>query len=254
MSQFDAFARYYDADYGAVEDDLIFYRELAQRTGGPVLEVMCGSGRLLLPLARAGLRLAGVDISAAMLDLARERLAAANLSERVQLLEADIRQRAPRGPFGLAIIAINSFMHLADPDDQLAALKHIHAALRPGGLLAIDLFNPDPHALTEQRGALVLDKYFTLDDGTRVQKFVAQHVDMAAQLSHVTFIYDEIDAAGRVSRGTLSFTMRWLYRYELEHLLERAGFALDGVYGSYELDDYSSESELLLVVARKRDE
>ena len=254
MSQFDAFARFYDADYGAVDEDLPFYRELAQRTGGPVLEVMCGSGRLLLPLARAGLRLAGVDVSSAMLSLARERLTAANLGQRVQLHEADIRERAPVGPFGLAIVAINSFMHLADTDDQLAALGHIHAALRPGGLLAIDLFNPDPRALAEHHGGLALDKSFTLADGTRVQKFVAQHVDLAAQTSHVTFIYDEIDAEGQVRRSTLPFTMRWLYRYELEHLLARAGFALDGVYGSYELDDYSTESELLLVVARKRDQ
>jgi len=254
MSQFDAFARYYDADYGAVDDDLPFYRELAQRTGGLVLEVMCGSGRLLLPLARAGLRLAGVDVSGGMLNLARDRLAAAGLSERVELHEADIREHAPRGPFGLAIVAINSFMHLADTDDQLAALEHIHDALRPGGLLAIDLFNPDLRTLAEQHGTLALDKSFTLADGTRVQKFVAQHVDMAAQTSHVTFIYDEIDAEGRVRRSTLPFTMRWLYRYELEHLLVRAGFALDGVYGSYELDDYSTESQLLLVVARKSGE
>jgi SAM-dependent methyltransferase len=251
MSQFDAFARYYDADYGAVADDLPFYREVARRAGGPVLEVMCGSGRLLLPLARAGLRLAGVDVSGAMLDLARERLAAAGLSERVELLEADIRERAPRGPFGLAIVAINSFMHLADTDGQLAALSHIHAALRPSGLLALDLFNPDPRALAAQNGALVLDKQFALADGTQVQKFVAQHVDMAAQISHVTFIYDEIDTAGRVTRSTLPFPMRWLYRYELEHLLARAGFLLDGLYGSYDLDDYNAESELLLVVARK---
>jgi len=209
---------------------------------------------LLLPLARAGLRLAGVDISGAMLSLARARLTAAGLSARVQLHEDDIRARAPRGPFGLAIVAINSFMHLADTADQLAALEHIHAALRPGGLLAIDLFNPDPRALAEQHGALALDKTFTLADGTSVQKFVAQHVDMAAQTSHVTFIYDEIDAEGRVRRSTLPFSMRWLYRYELEHLLARAGFALDGLYGSYELDDYNAESELLLAVARKRDE
>ena len=251
MSQFDAFARYYDADYGMIDDDVPFYRELARRAGGPVLEVMCGSGRLLLPLARAGLRLAGLDVSGAMLKLARERLDAAGLSERVELLETDIRERAPRGPFGLAIVAINSFMHLASPADQLAALAQIHAALRPGALLAIDLFNPDPRTLAEQRGALMLDKSFRLADGTRVQKFVAQHADMAAQLSHVTFIYDEIDAEGRVCRGTLPFTMRWIYRYELEHLLARAGFALDAVYGSYDLDDYSAESELLLAVARK---
>jgi SAM-dependent methyltransferase len=251
MSQFDAFARYYVADYGAVDDDLPFYRQLAQRTGGPVLELMCGSGRLLLPLARAGLQLAGVDVSAAMLGLARERLAAANLSERVQLLQADIRERAPGGPFGLAIVALNSFMHLADAGEQLAALEHIHAALRPGGLLAIDLFNPDLRSLAEQRGALALDKSFALADGTRVQKFVAQHTDVATQTSHVTFIYDEIDAEGLVRRATLPFTMRWLYRYELEHLLARAGFVLEALYGSYELDEYSSESELLLAVARK---
>jgi len=251
MSQFDAFARYYDADYGAVDDDLPFYRQLAQRTGGPVLEVMCGSGRLLLPLARAGLRLAGVDVSGSMLSLARERLAAASLSERVELVEADIRSRAPRGPFGLAIVALNSFMHLADIADQLAALEHIYAALRPGGLLAIDLFNPDLRALAEQRGALALDKSFALPDGTRVQKFVAQHTDVATQTSQVTFIYDEIDAEGLVRRATLPFTMRWLYRFELEHLLARAGFALEAVYGSYELDEYSAESELLLAVARK---
>jgi SAM-dependent methyltransferase len=251
MIQFDAFARYYDADYGAFDEDLPFYRELARRSGGPVLEVMCGSGRLLLPLARAGLRLAGVDVSGAMIRLARERLAAAELSERVELLEADIRERAPRGPFGLAIVAINSFMHLAGAADQLDALRQIHAALRPGGLLAIDLFNPDPRALAEQHGALALDKIFTLADGTRVQKFVAQQVDMAAQISHVTFIYDELDAEGHVRRGTLPFSMRWLYRYELEHLLARAGFALEALYGSYELDDYSAEGELLLAVARK---
>src|SRR5690349_10285750 len=186
MNQFDAFAEYYDADYGAIAEDLPFYRELARRAGGRVLEVMCGSGRLLLPLARAGLRLAGVDVSGAMLGLARERLAAANLIERVQLLEADIRERAPRGPFGLAIVAINSLMHLADIAGQLAALRNIHAALRPGGLLAIDLFNPDPRALADQHGALALDKTFTLADGTRVQKFVAQQIDLAAQTSHVT--------------------------------------------------------------------
>jgi SAM-dependent methyltransferase len=251
MSQFDAFARYYDADYGAIADDLPFYRELARRAGGAVLEVMCGSGRLLAPLAQAGLRVTGVDVSAAMLALARARLEADRLLDRVELLEADIRERAPSGPFGLAIVAINSFMHLDTSADQLAALGRVHAALRPGGLLALDLFNPDPRALAEQNGALVLDKTFALADGTRVQKFIAQQTDMAAQLNHVTFIYDALDAEGHVRRSMLPFNMRWLYRYELEHLLARAGFALDALYGSYELDEYRAESELLLAVARK---
>jgi SAM-dependent methyltransferase len=251
MSQFDAFARFYDADYGAIDDDLAFYQELARRAGGPILEVMCGSGRLLAPLARAGFNLAGVDISEAMLALARERLAAEGLLERVELLVADIRERAPRGPFALAIVALNSFMHLLDAGEQLAALARVHAVLRPGGLLAIDLFNPDTRALAEQNGALVLDKRFVLADGTPVQKFVAQHAGMAEQVSHVTFMYDELGADGQVRRSILPFDMRWLYRYELEHLLARAGFALEALYGSYELDEYSASGELMLAVARK---
>src|SRR5262245_9095511 len=158
MSQFDAFARYYDADYGAVEDDIPFYRELARRSGGPILEPMCGSGRLLAPLAHAGYRVAGVDIAPALLGRARANLAAAGLLGQAELLEADIRQMAPAGPFALAIVALNSFMHLATTDDQLAALGRIHAALRPDGLLALDLFNPDLRALAGYNGELVFDK------------------------------------------------------------------------------------------------
>lgn len=251
MSEFDAFARYYDADYGAIDEDVPFYRELARGCGGRVLEVMCGSGRLLVPLAQAGLRVAGIDISGAMLARARERLRAAGLLERVELTEGDICACAPPGPFGLAIVAVNSFMHLLTVEAQLAALGQIREALRPGGTLALDLFNPDVARLAEQNGALALDKLFTLPGGGRVQKFVSQQPDLAAQINHVTFLYDELDSAGHVTRSVLPFGMRWLYRFELEHLLARAGFALERVYGSYELDEYQSNSDLILAVARK---
>jgi SAM-dependent methyltransferase len=251
MSQFDAFARHYDADFGTIEDDISFYRELARRCGGPILEPMCGSGRLLVALARGGYRMSGVDVSPALLAQARRHLADAGLLGQVALLEADIRHAAPAGPFGLAIVALNSFMHLATVDDQLAALGQIHAALRPDGLLALDLFNPDLRALASYNGELVFDKALTLDDGTRVHKFVVQHADTARQIIYVQFIYDELDAEGYVRRSVLPFTMRWIYRYELEHLLSRAGFALEAVYGSYDLDDYNAASELMLAVARK---
>ena len=251
MTDFDAFARYYDADYGAFTDDVLFYRELARRCAGPILEVMCGSGRLLAPLALAGHRLTGLDVAPAMLARTRHRLSAAGVLDRVELAEGDIRAAVPGGPFALAFAALNSFMHLATVEDQLAALRHIREALGPGGLLALDLFNPDLRTLASNANELVLDKTFLLDDGTRVQKFVAQRADTAAQLNYVTFIYDELDAEGQVRRAVLPFTMRWLYRYELEHLLARAGFALEALYGSYDLDEYRAESELMLAVARK---
>jgi SAM-dependent methyltransferase len=251
MSQFDAFARYYDADFGAIEDDIPFYRELARRCGGPILEPMCGSGRLLAALARAGYRVTGVDVSPALLAHARTRLASDGLLGQVELIEADIRQVAPDGPFGLAIVALNSFMHLATSADQLAALGRIHAALRPAGLLALDLFNPDLRAIAGYNGEVVFDKSLTLEDGTRTHKFVAQHADTATQTLYIHFIYDDLDSAGCVRRSVLPFTLRWLYRYELEHLLSRAGFVLEALYGSYDLDEYSAVSELMLAVARK---
>lgn len=251
MSGYDALARYYDADHAAFDEDVAFYRELARRAGGAVLEAMCGSGRLMLPLARAGRRVVGVDSSAAMLALARERLEAAGLLAAAALHQGDVRDALPPGPFGLAIVALNSFMHLADVPEQLAALANLRAALAPGGLLAIDLFNPAARGLGELDGALVLDRTFTLPDGAHIQKLVAQRADMARQVNHVTFIYDELDDAGGVRRTVQSFAIRWLHRYELEHLLARAGFEVEAVYGSYDLDPFEAASEIMLAVARR---
>lgn len=246
-------ARFYDLDHAGFGDDVPFYRELARRTGGPILEAMCGSGRLLEPLARDGHQLMGVDSSASMLDLAQARLDAAGLREQVRLAEADIQRTPPGGPYALAIVALNSLMHLTTTAAQLAGLAALHRALAPGGLLAIDLFNPESRALAEYDGALTLDRSFALPDGAQVQKLVAQKTNTARQLLYVTFNYDEIAADGALRRTVQTMTLRWIYRYELEHLLARAGFAIDAIYGSYELDPYEAGSEQLLAVARRLD-
>ncbi|MFV9507888.1 MAG: class I SAM-dependent methyltransferase [Oscillochloridaceae bacterium umkhey_bin13] len=249
MHTYDPFARYYDADFQHYRDDLPFLLELARRTDGPMLELMCGTGRVLLPLAEAGYTLTGVDSSPAMLALARQHLAEAALSERVTLLEGDVRDLAlPNHQFGLALIAVNSFMHLEHVRDQLACLSNTRRALTRRGLLVIDLFNPDPYEISREDGRLVLDREYQLD-GCQVQKFVAIESDAAMQQSHVTYLYDETDAEGRLTRRTMRFTMRWLYRFELEHLLARAGFTLRNLYGSYDLDEFGSGSPRLIAVA-----
>jgi SAM-dependent methyltransferase len=249
MSLYDPFARYYDADFRDYHEDVPFLREMARRTGGPILELMCGTGRVLTPLAEAGFTLTGVDLSPAMLELARDTLADAGLAEQVTLVEGDVRDLTlPPEQFALAFIAVNSFMHLESVRDQLAALSNARRALTRRGLLVIDLFNPDPRELTREDNRLVLDREYELD-GRHVQKFVAIDSDPAAQLSRVTYLYDETDADGGLTRRTMHFTLRWLYRFELEHLLARAGFTLRNLYGSYELDDYGAGSPRMIAVA-----
>lgn len=247
MNEFDPFARYYDADYASHDDDLSFYLQLARRCNGPILELMCGSGRVLLPLVRDGHAVTGLDVSPAMLACCWANLERESLS--ATLVEGDVTNFALGTRFGLAIIALNSFMHLLDTDAQLAALTAIRHHLAPGGLLTIDLFSPDLRALLADESVLLFDKHFTLPGGELVQKYIVQQRDFATQTQRVSFIYDEVDADGRVRREIIPFTMRWLYRFELEHLLVRAGFAVEVVYGSYDLDPYTSDSPQLLVVA-----
>jgi SAM-dependent methyltransferase len=249
MSFYDRFAAYYDADFADYAEDLLFYREMARRNGGPILELMCGSGRLLLPLVEEGLPLTGVDSSPAMLARAQARLAAAGHAGRVTLIQADVRDAdLPAGHFALAFVAVNSFMHLAGIPEQLAALAVARRALRRKGSLIIDLYNPDPNRLLNEDNRLALEHTFEIE-GRQVQKLVAVDSDPASQLSYVTYLYDEIDSTGRLSRQQVQFTMRWLYRYELEHLLARAGFVLRHLYGSYDLDAYSAAAPRLIAIA-----
>lgn len=246
MIDFDAFTRLYDADYSDFTADLDLWLPFAKRTGGPILEAMCGTGRVLLPLAQAGHTVVGLDIAPTMIERAQAKLAAFPLARTVV---GDVRDFALPERFALAFIAMNSFMHLPTPDDQFEALEQVRAHLRPDGLLILDLFNPDPRELTADEGVLVHAKSFEVE-GQHVQKYVLRRTDLAEQTHYVEFVYDEVGPDRVVRRSVLPFTMRWVYRYELEYLLAHNGFALEAVYGSYELDEFGSDSERLIAVAR----
>lgn len=250
MQQYAAIAELYAADFADIHEDVDFYRVLAQHTNGPIIEYMCGTGRVLLPLARAGYHITGVDTSPEMLAIAQRELAT-NPLPTATLAHGDIRTWQSETRFGLAIVALNSFMHLTSSADQLQALAHIHAALLPQGRLVIDVFNPDIRSIPAYRGDVVLDRQFCLPDGRTVQKFVAQWADVLTQQINVVFMYDINESAG-VKRVNASFIMRWLWRYEAEHLLARAGFDVEHVYGDYELGELHAESEQMVIVARKR--
>jgi SAM-dependent methyltransferase len=249
---FGIYARFYDLDLGSLDDDLFMIRQFARRSGSPILELGCGTGRVLLPLARDGHRVVGVDVSPAMLAIARNKAEAEGLAGQVSLLQQDMRNLDLDRHFNLIFSAINSFSHLLSTRDQLAALARVREHLAPGGLLLLDLFNPDLARLLDLRGRMTLDKILHDPDGQRLLKFRAETVDLAHQVIHVTYVIDRIDGQGRVERTVFPFDMRYLFRYELELLLLHAGFEVEAIYGSYDLDQFDEGSPLMIAVARQR--
>lgn len=254
----DRFAPYYDLEYDAYDADLDFYRNYAQEAvpwpGGAarVLEVACGSGRVLVALAAAGHLCTGVDASPAMLHLAGDRATRAGVTAAVRLVEARMEALPPAlGPLDLAICALNSFSYLLTQADQLAMLGGVRAALAPGGRLLIDCSPVDPDGPFPAAGELIHQGTWARPGGGQVLKFVTGAWDLAEQHHHVVWIYDETDAAGHLRRTAIPQTLRYVFRWEASLLLERAGFTLDAVYGSYDLDPYASGAPRLLLVARR---
>ena len=253
-ADYDRFAPYYDLEFGSFEDDLPLYRALAAQSGDPLLELGCGTGRALLSLAADGYQVSGGDLSPAMLARARACMAGRGLGRQVTLVEDDIRSLAgvPAVHFGLAFSAINSFLHLETQADQLATLVAVARRLRPGGRFVADLFPPHADILIEYDGRLLHAATFRDEQtGERIDKFTSSTLDQAEQRLDTTFFYDRQRPDGTVARTAASFVFRYLGRYELALLLERAGFVDVTFYGSYDRDPFTAASDRMIAVATR---
>lgn len=253
LTNFDRFAPFYDNDYRNYSDDIQLVVDLAQDAGESALEMGCGTGRVLIPLAATGCRVTGVDNSPALLALARRKAEQAGVTARLQLFEDDLRSFAlPEKGFDFAFCVSNTLMHLNTQADQLAALRIAHRHLRPGGRLLIDLFNPDIPHLTAISGVQELaDRWEDEERGATVLKWVVRQVDVAQQLQETTFIYESIFSDGRVEKAVLPFTLRFLWPSEGELLLEKAGFRVEEIWGDCDGNEYDNDSEHLIFLAAK---
>jgi SAM-dependent methyltransferase len=239
--------------------DVAFFVSAARDAGGPVLEVGSGSGRVLIPVARAGVAVTGVDLSPAMLAACRRRLDVEppEVRARVTLHQADMRafDLGRRARFALATMPFRSFQHLLTTDDQLACLACVRRHLAPGGRLVLDVFNPSLEALAqpvptaEQAEGPPTD----LPDGSRLER-TARRVahDRPAQVIHAELIYHVTHPDGRRERLVHAVGLRYLFRFEVEHLLARAGFAVEHLYAGYDRAPYGSvyPGELVFVVRK----
>jgi SAM-dependent methyltransferase len=244
-------AELYEREHADWTDDLDFYLNVARVVGDPILELGCGTGRLLVPLAEAGFRVTGVDRSPAMLARAARYVEAAGVSDRVTLVETGMTEIecVPAGPFGLVLISLNGLLHLASPEEQRRALAAARRVLDPRGQLVLDCFNPTPDALRAFEGGMIHEGQWTLADGRRADKFSARRVSPAEQRIDADLWYDLIGPNGELRRVATSFPMRYLHRAELELLLELAGFVEWQVYGGYDLEPFDDAADRIVVTA-----
>jgi SAM-dependent methyltransferase len=252
-----ALARLYDLDLVDDPGDADLYLALAARSGGPVLEIASGSGRVARPLAEQGYEVTAVDIDPAMIERAGAVLAEAgdDVRRRVSLVQADlVGLELPGGArFGLGIMALNSILLMATRARQREAIAALARHLRPGGLAVVDTWVPGADELARYDGSLGLE-YVRHDPATGlvVTKTAAAEYEPATGHVTLTAVYDEGEPGGPVRRWVRQDRLLLADGEDLVTMAEAAGLVVEVVAGGYDLEPIGPHDDRAVVVARKR--
>jgi len=254
-------AKYYDAAYAKLAEkqvlvDLAFYVELAKKSRGPVLEIGCGTGRVLLPIARAGIRIEGVDNSRPMLAVLRKHLGGESreVRARVKLDAGDMRDLRLGRKFPLVIIPFRPMQHMYTLKDQLAALKTAAAHLAKGGSLAFDVFYPKFEMIPAGIGEEILELEWHLDlDPSRIVRryFRKESYDKIAQTFSATFLYRTYYGGKLVKEETEPLKMSYYTYPQMRAFFAMAGLEVAEEYGSFKKAPLDNDATDMVFVLRK---
>jgi SAM-dependent methyltransferase len=254
MSGFYAMiARYYDSEHHDKDEDLLFYRELAEEQGGTILIIGAGTGRIMLDLAERGYEVHGIEMEAAMLERATQKQERArdNVKARLTFLRGDALKLKLEQQYALVIIPYNTLMHFHSHDEHFGLLQRCRQWVAKDGLLVIDLPNAGEAFASQDTGAVTLERTFLeRESGHLVMQHSVAELDRVTQMMHVTWIYDEITADHTLKRTVAMVVNRFFFFYELRLLLERAGFTIDGVFGDLDRSEYADGCPRMVVLAK----
>jgi ubiquinone/menaquinone biosynthesis C-methylase UbiE len=235
-----------------IHGDVSFYLAQARRTGGPILELACGTGRIAFPLARAGYPVTGVDRAPAMLAIARAKLRATPVPG-LRLVRGSMTRFAVPGRFALAIIAFRAFQHLLTVREQRVCLVHVRRHLRPNGRLVVHLFDPRLEYCVPQMPTAPTVRTTVRDSATGQDVSVAitdRRNDPVSQTFSETWNWT-IARQGRVIRRHADvMRLRWTYRHEMRHLFELTGYRVLAEYSDFNGSPPRYGAEQVWVVVR----
>ena len=242
----------YDAIFHDFDMDLEFWRARAREAKGPVLEVGCGTGRVMLAMAEAGADVDGFDNAPAMILRLREAAAARSLEVRTR--EADMRDfRMPRH-YALVAIPFNAFLHNLTQADQLATLRRCREHLAPAGclILHISFFSAAIITGSPGEGAAPVLEHETRHPrtGRTLRLFDQRTMNPVEQIQHSINEIHEVDERGEiVARHRSETRVRWIYKPELELLLSASGFTRWRIDGGFDGRPLASEEDQMIVFA-----
>jgi ubiquinone/menaquinone biosynthesis C-methylase UbiE len=264
---------YYDGDYPSQEHslypenfdhvtsfqgiryDVQRYKEIADDSGGPILELCCGTGRVAIPLAKQGFNVTAVDVSSAILDRFRENLGREDeeLSTRLTLVQQDVTTLSLNNKdFPLAIIAFNSLLLITSFEAQIEALRRVATHLSSGALLLVDVVNP---LRLKIDGDSMPKPFFTRrnpNNGNTYTRFAMFGPFDDHQCQRLHGWYDEIEPDGTLKRRHYSLHWRPIFRFELELMLTAAGFRIETIEGGHLKEPFTAQSPRMFIRARKR--
>jgi SAM-dependent methyltransferase len=249
-------AAFYDWEYRRRREDVDFYRMLASERGGPILDLGCGSGRLLAPLGRDGFKVLGVDMSPTM--LARARARQKGTGGATLLTRGDLRALPVRGPFPLVVMAFHTIQHFVDDAELVALLRSVRALLGPKGWFAFDVFFPRADWLnrpSNRRFDRILFRH--PKDGQGYEYSVTHRLDATRRALHMRFHYRRVSPTGEVAKrgAVMRLCHRQLSPTEVAALLDRAGLTILSRWGGFKgepLDDPQDSEEHVYLVRAKR--
>lgn len=248
---YDPVAMFYDIEHEGFRSDIPFYLEEAKKAGGPVLELASGTGRITIELAKEGIETVGLEISKGMLDVARKKTSALDpkVQKRLTWIQGDMRAFELGRKFPLIFIPFNSFQMLEERADQEACLACVSRHLEKGGLFILAVFAPSYDRLVKRSMFTYLGTH-ELPDGSKLSRTESAKYDYVNQMISVEWIYDVVDTKGNLKRTLWKFPVRYLWRFEAELLLEKAGLEIQALYGDYNRREFDHNGSMLFVTRK----
>jgi SAM-dependent methyltransferase len=240
--------------------DLEWYRRRAKDSGGPVLELGAGTGRIALQLAADGIPVHALESNAAMLDALRRKIDGSpdDVRRRIVPVEADMRSFQLETTFALVIAPFRAILHNLTEDDQLACFKRVHGHLRPGGRFLFNVFHPSLEYMARNAGALTgvwrWAGTYRRPDGSMVVRSEANQYDTVRRRVHSLHRYEDYGTDGVLRRTVLHrLELAYLYAADIERLLTRAGFASIDIRGGFDGRPFGRDTDELVVDAVAED-